>query len=46
MWVCNHSACKGDNLSSESKTSHYNYLDYSYMFIRIVDIKIIDKATQ
>jgi hypothetical protein len=46
MWACNHSASKGDNLSSDSKTRHYNYLDYSYMFIRIVDIKIIDKATQ
>ena len=46
MWACNHSACQGDNLNSDSKTHHYNYLDYLYMFIRIVDIKIIDKATQ
>lgn len=46
MWASNHSASKGDILSSNSKTCHYNYLDYSYMFIRIVDIQIIDKATQ
>jgi hypothetical protein len=25
---------------------HPNYLDYSYVFIRVVDIKIVDKATE